>query len=52
MNSNKDNISARKYLKNNAKASFVRVGISSIATLLILPFIIRSIGMENTVIFP
>lgn len=47
MNSNKDNISARKYLKNNAKASFVRVGISSIATLVILPFIIRSIGMEK-----
>ena len=44
---NKENLSARKYLKSNAKASFIRVGISSIATLVIIPFIIKNIGMEK-----
>lgn len=47
MSDKKETISARKYLKSNVKASFIRVGISSVATLIILPFIIDSIGMEN-----
>lgn len=41
------NLSVRKYLKNNATASFVRAGISSITTLIIIPFIIKSIGIER-----
>lgn len=39
--------SARKYMLGNARTNLVRVGVSTLATLVITPFIIRSIGMEN-----
>ena len=44
---NKDNLSARNYLISNAKASFIRVGVSSVATLILIPFIIKNIGIEK-----
>ena len=43
---NKD-INATNYIKSNANATVVRVGISTFATLVILPFIIKNIGIEK-----
>lgn len=40
-------INATNYIKSNANATIVRVGISTISTLVILPFIIKNIGIEN-----
>lgn len=40
-------ISAKKYIIGNAKSSLVRVGASTIATLIITPFIISKIGIDN-----
>lgn len=40
-------ISARKYLLGNARTNLVRVGVSTLATLVITPFIIRHIGLEK-----
>ena len=39
--------SARKYLLSNAWTNLLRVGMSSLATLIITPFIIRNIGIDN-----
>lgn len=40
-------VSARKYMLGNARTNLVRVGVSTLATLVITPFIIRSIGLEK-----
>ena len=40
-------ISARKYMLGNARTNLVRVGVSTLATLVITPFIIRHIGLEK-----
>ena len=40
-------ISAKKYIIGNAKSSLLRVGASTIATLIITPFIISKIGIDN-----
>ena len=40
-------ISANKYLKSNAVYSILRVGLSSISTLLVTPFVIAKIGLEQ-----
>ena len=42
-----NNVSARKYLISNAKTNFMRVGVSSLATMVLTPFIIRNIGLDQ-----
>ena len=40
-------ISAKKYLLSNAKTNLIRVGASTLATLVLTPFIIKNIGIES-----
>ncbi len=40
-------ISAKKYIITNAKSTIFRVGISTISTFIIIPFIIKNIGITN-----
>lgn len=42
-----ETISAKKYLITNAKSTIFRVGISTISTFVIIPFIIKNIGLIN-----
>ena len=40
-------VSAKKYLIKNAKSTVFRVGVSTISTFIIIPFIIKGIGITN-----
>lgn len=40
-------ISARKYMMSNARTNLVRVGVSTLTTLVLTPFIIQHIGIAN-----
>ena len=40
-------ISAKKYLMTNAKSTIFRIGISTLSTFIIIPFIIKNIGITN-----
>jgi len=40
-------ISAKKYLMTNAKSTIFRIGISALSTFIIIPFIIKNIGITN-----
>lgn len=40
-------VSAKKYMLSNAWTNLIRVGVSTLATLVLTPFIIRSIGIDN-----
>lgn len=40
-------ISAKKYITTNAKSTIFRVGVSTISTFIIIPFIIKNIGITN-----
>ena len=40
-------ISAKKYLMTNAKSTIFRIGVSTLSTFIIIPFIINDIGITN-----
>lgn len=40
-------VSARKYMLGNARTNLVRVGVSTLTTLVLMPFIIRNIGIDK-----
>lgn len=40
-------VSVRKYLLGNAKTNLIRLGVSTVANLVLTPFIIRHIGLEK-----
>jgi len=40
-------LSARKYMLSNAKTNLIRMGASILANLVLTPFIIRGIGLDN-----
>lgn len=40
-------VSARKYMLGNARTNLVRVGVGTLSTLIVTPFIIRGIGLES-----
>ena len=40
-------ISAKKYILTNAKSTIFRIGVSTLSTFIIIPFIIKNIGITN-----